>query len=146
MGATGDAALLALAGTRGRGVLATIRADGRPQLSTVDYTYEPATRVVRLSTTRARAKVRNLLRDPRACFHIGAPDGGSYAVLECTAAISSPAARPDDAVADELVEVYRAVQGEHPDWAEYRAVMVEDHRVVVRLDVERVYGWAGSSS
>ena len=144
MSAAETGALLALVGTRGRGVLATIRADGRPQLSTVDYAFEPATRVMRFSTTSSRAKVRNLLRDPRAGFHVAAPGGDAYAVLECSAAVSAPALRADDAVADELVEVYRAIRGEHPDWAEYRAVMVDDARVVVRLAVERLYGWLGS--
>jgi PPOX class probable F420-dependent enzyme len=144
MGATEDDALLALVGDRGRGVLATIRADGRPQMSTVDYAFDPSARVVRLSTTSSRAKVRNLLRDPRAGFHVAAPGGDAYAVLECSAAVSAPAVRPDDAVADQLVEVYRAIRGDHPDWTEYRAVMVDDARVVVSLAVERLYGWLGS--
>ncbi len=48
----------------------------------------------------------------------------------------------DDATVDELVDVYRALAGEHPDSAEYRAAMVADQRLVVRIPVERVYGMA----
>ena len=124
-------------------MLATIRADGPPQMSTM-HAFDPSARVVRLSPTSSRAKVRNLLRDPRAGFHVAAPDGDAYAVLECSAVVSASARRPDDAVADEPVEVYREIRGEHPDRAEYRAVMVDDDRVVVRLAVERLYGWLGS--
>ena len=50
------------------------------------------------------------------------------------------AARPDDATVDELVDLYRSLQGEHPDWDEYRAAMVADRRLVVRLRPERAYG------
>ena len=53
----------------------------------------------------------------------------------------SPVANdPDDATVEELIDLYRAVQGEHPDWADYRAAMVRDHRLVVRMRVERAYG------
>ena len=50
------------------------------------------------------------------------------------------AAAPDDATVDELVEYYRAVAGEHPDWDDYRRAMVADRRLVVRLHPERAYG------
>ncbi|SDN52686.1 PPOX class F420-dependent oxidoreductase [Geodermatophilus sp. DSM 45219] len=139
--ATTENALLGLLRPTGRGVLATIKADGRPQLSTVDYTYEERAGVLRFSTTQSRAKVANLRRDPRASFYVATPDGGSYSVLECKTELTDPAEQPHDAVADELVDVYRAVQGEHPDWDEYRAVMVADRRLVVRLHIERSYGW-----
>jgi hypothetical protein len=52
------------------------------------------------------------------------------------------AADPNDATVEELIDVYRAVAGEHPDWDEYRAAMVADRRLVIRLAVERVYGSA----
>ena len=48
---------------------------------------------------------------------------------------------PHDATADELVEIYRAIQGDHPDWEEFRAAMVADRRLVVRLRADRAYGW-----
>jgi PPOX class probable F420-dependent enzyme len=125
----------------GRGVVAAIRSDGRPQLSTVDYAYDAGARIVRFSTTADRAKTRNLRRDPRASFYVATPDSSSYAVFDCRAEVTRPAEDPRDEVTDELVEVYRAVQGEHPDWDEYRTVMVDDGRVVVRLHIDRAYGW-----
>lgn len=53
-------------------------------------------------------------------------------------------AAPDDATVEELVEVYRAIAGEHPDWDEYRAAMVTDRRLVVRFRVDYAYGWIPS--
>ena len=50
------------------------------------------------------------------------------------------AAEPDDATVDELVEYYRALAGEHPDWDDYRRAMVADRRLIVRLRPERAYG------
>lgn len=133
------ARLWELFGERGRGVLVTLRRDGRPQLSNVDYLAEPG--LIRCSTTAGRAKVRNLRRDPRVSFHVTTVDGGAYAVAEGMAALTPPAAAPDDATVEELVEVYRRIRGEHPDWADYRAAMVADGRLVLRLTVDRLYGW-----
>ncbi|MDG4836651.1 PPOX class F420-dependent oxidoreductase [Micromonospora sp. WMMD967] len=130
-----------LFGERGRGVLVTLRRDGRPQLSNLDYLAEPG--LIRCSTVGDRAKARNLRRDPRASFHVTTSDGGAYAVADATATLTPPAATEDDDTVQELVEVYRRIRGEHPDWAEYRAAMVADGRLVIRLSVERVYGWPG---
>ncbi|MEV4215204.1 PPOX class F420-dependent oxidoreductase [Micromonospora sp. NPDC049662] len=130
-----------LFGARGRGVLVTLRRDGRPQLSNLDYLAEPG--LIRCSTTGDRAKVRNLRRDPRASFHVTTPDGGAYAVAEGTVTLTEPASATGDAEVDELVEVYRGIRGDHPDWVDYRAAMVADGRVVLRLAVDRVYGWLG---
>ncbi|MEV4413025.1 PPOX class F420-dependent oxidoreductase [Catellatospora sp. NPDC049609] len=128
-------------GRTGRGVLATVKRDGRPQLSNVDYLVRDG--VIRFSSTDGRAKVRNLRRDPRASFYVTVPGGGSYAVAEGVAELSAVAADPHDAAVEELVEVYREIRGEHPDWAEYRAAMVADARLVVRIRVDRLYGWLG---
>ncbi|MCX5118847.1 PPOX class F420-dependent oxidoreductase [Micromonospora sp. NBC_00362] len=128
-----------LFGQRGRGVLVTVRRDGRPQLSNLDYLAEPG--LIRCSTTGDRAKVRNLRRDPRASFHVTTPDGDAYAVAEGTVTLSEPAGATTDETVDELVEVYRRIRGDHPDWADYRAAMVADGRLVIRLDVHGVYGW-----
>ena len=86
-------------------------------------------------------KVLNLRRDPRASFHVSTPNGGAYAVAEGIVTLTPPAAAPDDATVAELVEVYRRIRGEHPDWADYRAAMVADGRLVIRLAVDRLYGW-----
>ncbi|MEU1589029.1 PPOX class F420-dependent oxidoreductase [Micromonospora sp. NPDC005710] len=128
-----------LFGERGRGVLVTLRRDGRPQLSNLDYLAEPG--LIRCSTTGERAKVRNLRRDPRASFHVTTPDGGAYAVAEGTVTLTDPAVAPTDGTVDELVDVYRRIRGDHPDWADYRAAMVADGRLVIRLHVHRTYGW-----
>ena len=124
------------------GTLATIKRDGRPQLSDISYTADPATRVVRISTRDPLAKTHNLRRDPRASLHVPGPGGAGYAVAEATAELSAVAADEHDAVVEELVEVYRLVQGEHPDWADYRAAMVREQRLILRLPVDRLYGWA----
>jgi PPOX class probable F420-dependent enzyme len=144
MGQTRDEdRLLGLLSSRSRGVLATIKRDGRPQLSNVDYTYDAGARLLRISITGDRAKAANLRRDPRASFHVTTDGGGAYAVAEATADLSAEAADPHDAVVEELIDVYRLIQGEHPDWDDYRAAMVADRRLVARLRVERVYGFAG---
>jgi PPOX class probable F420-dependent enzyme len=134
-------ALLDLLNGEHRGVLVTIKRDGRPQLSNVDYTYDPATRALRFSVTDGRAKTINLRRDPRASFHVTTAQGWSYAVAEGTAELSPVASDPADATVDELVDVFRAIRGEHPDWQEYRNAMVADRRLVIRLPAQRVYGW-----
>jgi PPOX class probable F420-dependent enzyme len=124
------------------GTLATIKRDGRPQLSDVNYTADAAGRVLRTSTRTSLAKVHNLRRDPRASMRVGTP-GGGYAVIEATAELSPVSADEHDATVDELVEVSRLISGkDHPDWDDYRRAMVADGRLIVRLHVERLYGWA----
>jgi PPOX class probable F420-dependent enzyme len=136
-----EKALLDLLNSEHRGVLVTIKRDGRSQLSNVDYTYEPATRLLRFSVTDGRAKTVNLRRDPRASFHVTTAGGWSYAVAEGIAELSPVASEPADATVEELIDVFRAIRGEHPDWLEYRDAMVTDRRLVLRLPVHRVYGW-----
>jgi PPOX class probable F420-dependent enzyme len=127
---------------RSEGILVTMRRDARPQLSNVNYAFDVGAQLIRISTTDDRAKVRNLRRDPRASFHVSSQDFWTYVVAEGTADLSPVAGDPDDAAVEELIDLYRAVQGEHPDWADYRAAMVRDHRLVVRVRVERAYGLA----
>ena len=122
------------------GVLVTLKRDGRPQLSNVNHAYDPDRRIIRVSVTDGRAKVSNVRRDPRVSYHVTSADRWNYAVVEGTAELSDVAADPHDAAVDELVELYRSVRGEHPDWDEYRAAMVADRRMVLRLPVDRVYG------
>jgi PPOX class probable F420-dependent enzyme len=121
------------------GVLTTIKRDGRPQLSNIVYTITDDGEV-RISITADRAKYFNLLRDPRASVHISQDDFWSYVVLEGDATLSPVAAHPNDATVDELVELYRAIGGEHSDWDDYRAAMVNDRRTVVHLRPTNVYG------
>jgi PPOX class probable F420-dependent enzyme len=128
-----------IAGQR-QGVLATLRKDGRPQLSNVTYAWYPAEQTIKVSITADRAKTNNMRRDPRVSFHVTSPDFWSYAVVDGQADLSEVAQDPHDAAVEELVELYRTVQGEHPDWDDYRAAMVRDRRLVVRLRAERAYG------
>ncbi|MCX5052836.1 MULTISPECIES: PPOX class F420-dependent oxidoreductase [unclassified Streptomyces] len=122
------------------GVLVTLKRDGRPQLSNVSHHYYPDEHIVRISVTDDRAKTRNLLRDPRASYHVSTPDRLAYTVVEGTADLSPVAKDPHDDTVEELIRLYRDVLGEHPDWDDYRAAMVRDRRLVVRLRVERAYG------
>ncbi|WP_042420812.1 PPOX class F420-dependent oxidoreductase [Streptacidiphilus anmyonensis] len=135
--------LLDLVARSQTGAVVTLKRDGRPQLSNVSITFDPDAELIRFSTTADRAKVANLRRDARVSVYVTRPDFGGYAVVEGTAQLGPVAAGPADAAVDELVEVYRRIAGEHPDWDEYRAAMVADRRLVVRIPVERVYGWGG---
>jgi hypothetical protein len=65
-----------------------------------------------------------------------------WAVADGIADLTPVAADPHDATVEELVDVYRAIAGEHPDWDEYRAAMVKDQRLVIRLHAEHLYGQA----
>jgi PPOX class probable F420-dependent enzyme len=117
------------------GTLATIRRNGRPHLSDVNYTAQPG--LIRISTVAHRVKTHNLRRDPRASLKVNAA-GGGFAVVEATAELSPIATDRHDAAVEELIEVYRLVQGkEHPDWDDYRRAMAEQERVIVRVTLER---------
>src|SRR5260370_899439 len=117
-----------------------MRRDAPPQLSSVNYVCSAGEQLIRISTTHDRAKVANLRRAPRASFHVSSRDFWTYAVAEGIAELSPVAGDLDDATVEELIDLYRAVKGEHPDWADYRAAMVRDHRLVVRVRVQRAYG------
>lgn len=130
--------LLDRIGTHGLGVLVTIKRDGRPQLSNVTYVFD-GTRV-RVSLTDGRAKTKNLRRDPRASLYVDGPRGRTYVVLEGKAELSPVAADPYDAVVEDLVDYYRTASGEHPDWEEYREVMVKDKRLMFSMTIDHAYG------
>ncbi len=135
-----DDKLLAVISGNSLGVLATIKRDGRPQLSNVSYHFDPRTVAIRVSITEPRAKTRNLRRDPRASILVSSDDGWSYAVAEGDAVLTRPAADPDDGTVDALVTLYRNIAGEHPDWDEYRRAMVTDRRVLLTLPISHLYG------
>jgi|SRR6185312_3493349 PPOX class probable F420-dependent enzyme len=133
-------AFLELLGARGRATLATIKKNGRPQLSVVSYAYDAAEQVIRVSITDDRAKTHNMRRDPRVSLMVH-PETYKYAVYEGDAELSAVAQAPDDAAVEELIELYRAASGkEHPDWDEYRAAMVAEKRLVLRIRVTHAYG------
>jgi PPOX class probable F420-dependent enzyme len=135
-----DDKLLAVISNNSLGVLATIKKDGRPQLSNVSYYFDPRNLAIQASITEPRAKTRNLRRDPRASLHVSCDDGWSYAVAEGNAILTPPAGAPDDDTVEALIALYRNIAGEHPDWDDYRRAMVDDRRVVMTLAISHLYG------
>ncbi len=118
--------------THHRAVLATTRSDGRPQLSPVVAAVDAEGRVL-VSTREGAIKTRNARRDPRASLCVFSDNFfGDWVQVEGTAEIVSlPAAM------ELLVDYYRRVSGEHPDWADYRAAMERDKRVIMRVTITR---------
>lgn len=122
------------------GVLATIKSDGRPQLSPVTPSYDREAGVIYVSTTEGTAKIANLRRDPRATLEVTSPDGWAWATAEGMTTLTGPGTDPDGPDVQALVDYYRMAAGEHPDWDEYRSVMVSDRRVLIAMTVDKVYG------
>jgi PPOX class probable F420-dependent enzyme len=118
------------------GVLATFRRDGRVQQSPVTAGVDGEGRVV-ISVTEDRAKARNARRDPRVSLCVFSDAFyGRWVQVEGTAQFADG---PDRI--DALVDYYRRLSGEHPDWDEYRAAMAADRRVLLRFDIERASGF-----
>jgi PPOX class probable F420-dependent enzyme len=115
-----------------RAVLATKRSDGGTQMSLVAAGVDDDAKVV-ISTRETAMKTKNLRRDPHATLLVftEAFYGEWVQVEGPTEILALPQAM------DGLVAYYRQLSGEHPDWAEYRAAMVSERRVLVRLSVER---------
>jgi len=118
-----------------RGVLATYRRDGKVQQSPVTSGLDAQGRVI-ISVTEDRAKARNARRDPRVslCVFSDAFFGQWVQVEGAAELVDGP-----DRI-DALVDYYRTLRGEHPDWADYRAAMERDHRVLLRFEIERASG------
>ncbi len=116
-----------------RAVLATWRSDGTPQLSPVTVGVDEEGYAV-ISSRQTAYKVKNLRRDPRGylCVFPDSFFGGNWLQLDGTATIIE---LPD--AMEPLVEYYRRISGEHPDWADYRAAMVRDQRVLVRMEITK---------
>ncbi len=112
-------------------VLLTYRRDGSAQLSPITCDVSGGQIVV--STRETALKVKNLQRDPRVSLCVLADQFyGSWIQVDGTAEIVS---LPD--ALELLVDYYRGLRGEHPDWDEYRAAMVTDQRCIVRITLER---------
>jgi PPOX class probable F420-dependent enzyme len=115
-----------------RAVLATTRGDGRPQLSPVTIGVDGDGRVL-ISTRETAVKVKNLLRDPRASLCVmNDKFYGEWVQAEGTVEVIH---LPD--AMELLVDYYRRVSGEHPDWDDYRHAMVRDQRVIVAITLTR---------
>jgi PPOX class probable F420-dependent enzyme len=115
-----------------RAVLATVRADGLPQLSPVTVAVDDQDRAL-ISTRETAIKARNLARNPHASLCV-MNDGffGEWIQAEGTAELI----RLPEAL-DLLEDYYRRVSGEHPDWDDYRAAMLRERRLVVRITLSR---------
>jgi PPOX class probable F420-dependent enzyme len=116
--------------TQHHAVLATSRADGTPAMTPVDANVD-ADGLVVISSRQTAYKVRNLRRDPRVWLCV-LPDDfyGRWIQVTGTAQILDlPEAM------EPLVDYYRTTAGEHPDWADYRAAMERDQRVLIRITV-----------
>ncbi|HEY3505927.1 MAG TPA: PPOX class F420-dependent oxidoreductase [Actinocatenispora sp.] len=123
--------LLAFVRPRHHAVLITTRRDGRPQVSPVTCGVDPAGRVV-VSTYPERAKARNARRDPRVTVCVLSDEfNGPYVQLDGTAEVLDL----PDAIED-MVEYYRCIAGEHPDWDEYRAAMLRQGKCLIRVTVD----------
>ena len=121
-----------------RGVLVTLKGDGRPQLSNIMYGFFDDR--VHISVTDGRAKTRNLARDRRATLHVTDEAFGRYLVVDGTADLTSVTTEPNDRAADLLAATYRSIAGEHPDWHEFRQAMIDQHRLVISFGIEHAYG------
>jgi PPOX class probable F420-dependent enzyme len=114
--------------TNHNSVLLTRKHTGDPQLSPVNHGVDDQGRIC-ISSRETAYKVRNLRRDPRASL-VGLNDSfyGQWVQIDGTAElISLPVAM------EPLVELYRQIQGEHPDWDDYRAAMVRDQRLIIAI-------------
>lgn len=117
---------------RHHGILQTFRRDGLPQLSPVTMGLDADGRMV-ISTYPDRAKARNLRRDPRASICVLSDDfDGPWVQVEGTAEVLD---LPD--ALEPLVDYFRAISGEHPDWDEYREAMRRQGKSLIRVTIDR---------
>lgn len=117
---------------RHRAILLTRRADGSPQASPLTCGVDDSGRIV-VSTYPERAKTRNAKRDPQVSVLVLSDDwDGPWVQVDGTAeVVDSPES------VEALVEYYRNIAGEHPDWDEYRAAMVKQGKSIIRVTPER---------
>lgn len=124
--------LLEFVRTRHKGTLVTTRRDGRPQMSPVACGVDEQGRVV-VSTYPERVKAVNARRDPRVSILIHSEDWDDpYVQVDGTAEVLD---LPE--ALEPLVDYFRCIAGEHPDWDEYRAAMREQDKSLIRITIER---------
>ena len=117
---------------RHRGVLLTFRRDGWPQSSLVSMGVSSDDHIV-ISTYAERAKVFNLRRDPRASVVVMSDEfDGEWVQVDGAAEVVD---MPD--ALDGLVDYFRVISGEHPDWDEYRAAMERQSKSLIRISIDR---------
>jgi len=124
--------LLGFVRPRHQMVLMTTRADGRPQASPVTAGVDEQGRIV-ISTYPERAKSANARRDPRVSVLVLSDDfGGAWVQVDGDCEVIDPPASVEP-----LVDYYRCIAGEHPDWEEYRRAMVEQDKSLLRITPTR---------
>ncbi|MGN9915316.1 PPOX class F420-dependent oxidoreductase [Micromonospora palomenae] len=124
-------ALIEFIRPRHRVLLMTTRSDGRPQSSPVSCGVDPEGRLV-ISTYPERAKAANIRRDPRVSACVLSDDwDGPWVQVDGTAEVLD---LPD--ALEPLVEYFRSISGEHPDWDEYRQAMVRQGKSLIRVTIE----------
>ena len=117
---------------RHHGVLLTTRQDGRPQSSLVTMGLDSTGRIV-VSSYPERAKVVNIRRSPSTSMVVMSDDfGGEWVHVDGQAEIIDLPGAVDD-----LVEYFRVISGEHPDWDEYRQAMIDQGKCLIRLSIEQ---------
>lgn len=136
-----DDELTRLLGKQQFGVLATVKRSGHPHQSTVLYHWDPAERIIRISTTDDRLKVRHVRTNPRLSLHVNGPDIWSFAVAEGDAEVSEVTKEPGDATGRELLALTPGFE-DPAEEAAFLRQLVDERRVVIRLHVSRLYGTA----
>jgi uncharacterized protein len=120
-------------GNNSHGVLATIKRDGRPQLSNISYTLDDDG-LIKISVTEDRAKTKNARRDPRVSMTVIGDNWYQYIVVEGTAGFI------DDDPLPALRHVFERVAGKpHPDWDEFDQAMLSEQRIVMTISIDRLY-------
>ncbi len=114
-----------------RAILATARADGRPQMSPISVALDSEGRPS-ISTRETAFKLRNIRRNPLVSLCVFSDGLGSWIQIDGKAEVV-----PLPEAMDLLITQYRTVAGEHPDWDDFRKAMEEQRRVIVRIDMER---------
>ncbi|PXY19400.1 PPOX class F420-dependent oxidoreductase [Prauserella muralis] len=126
------AGLLEFLRPRHHGVLVTTRAGGTPQLSPVTCGVDGEGRIV-VSTYPERAKTRNARREPRVSMCVLSDEwNGPWVQVDGRAEVLD---MPE--ALDGLVDYFRCISGEHPDWAEYREAMARQGKSLIRIDIDR---------
>jgi PPOX class probable F420-dependent enzyme len=124
--------LLEFVAPRNQWILTTFRSDGRPQLSPVSGGVGPHQRLL-VATYPMRDKVHNLRRDPRVSVCVLSDHfGGAWVQVDGQATVVDV----PDAV-EGLVDYFRSISGEHPDWDDYRAAMLRQGKCLISIEIER---------
>lgn len=117
-----------------RAVLTTLKKDGTPQMSLVDYGVDHND-LIRIQTTRPSAKTKNARRDPRVSLSVVDDNWYQYIVVEGTAGLLD-----EDDPLPALRETYELIGGQpHPDWDEFNQAMLEEQQVVMTIEIKRMY-------